>query len=232
MTTINTNIWFNDPTVLLNKTQINQLWPNEKMSKNEKINAITRLVIILSILGYLFTNSINFFLTGLITLCVIVLLYYTKKSHPSDNLSGTTEPFTNPILYNSLKSNFTNPTEKNPLMNVLLTEINDKPNRKRAAPAYNRAVEKSINENTTDFVVSNFDNDPTIKKKLFSDLGDSFEFEGFGQYQFFTTPNTRIPSDQESFAEFCYGGMISAKEGNEFALGKNLPRIGGIGGQN
>ena len=43
MTTINTNIWFNDPTVLLNKTQINQLWPNEKMSKNEKINAITEL---------------------------------------------------------------------------------------------------------------------------------------------------------------------------------------------
>jgi len=225
----NTNIWFNDPTVLLNKNQINQLWPTEKMSKNEKINAITRLVIILSILGYLLTNSVNFFLTGFITLGVIIFLYYTKESHTSDN---TKESFTNPNIYNVLKPNFTNPTEKNPLMNVLLPEIKDKPNRKRAAPAYNRAVEKSINKKTEDFVVSNFDNDPKIKKKLFSNLGDSFEFEEFGQYQFFATPNTTIPNDQNSFAEFCYGGMTSAKEGNEFALAKNLPRIGGIGGQN
>jgi hypothetical protein len=229
MTTINTNIWFNDPTVLLNKNQMNQLWPTEKMSKNEKINAITRLVIILSILGYLLTNSINFFLTGFITLGVIIFLYYTKESQTSDKLQ---ESFTNPNLYNVLKPNFTNPTEKNPLMNVLLPEINDNPNRKRAAPAYNRAVEKSINKKTEDFVVSNFDNDPKIKKRLFSNLGDSFEFEEFGQYQFFATPNTTIPNDQNSFAEFCYGGMTSAKEGNEFALAKNLPRIGGIGGQN
>ena len=229
MTTINTNIWFNDPTVLLNKNKMNQLWPTEKMSKNEKINAITRLVIILSILGYLLTNSINFFLTGFITLGVIIFLYYTKESQTSDKLQ---ESFTNPNLYNVLKPNFTNPTEKNPLMNVLLPEINDNPNRKRAAPAYNRAVEKSINKKTEDFVVSNFDNDPKIKKRLFSNLGDSFEFEEFGQYQFFATPNTTIPNDQNSFAEFCYGGMTSAKEGNEFALAKNLPRIGGIGGQN
>jgi hypothetical protein len=208
---------------------MNQLWPTEKMSKNEKINAITRLVIILSILGYLLTNSINFFLTGFITLGVIIFLYYTKESQTSDKLQ---ESFTNPNLYNVLKPNFTNPTEKNPLMNVLLPEINDNPNRKRAAPAYNRAVEKSINKKTEDFVVSNFDNDPKIKKRLFSNLGDSFEFEEFGQYQFFATPNTTIPNDQNSFAEFCYGGMTSAKEGNEFALAKNLPRIGGIGGQN
>ena len=231
-TTINTNIWFNDPTVLLNKNQMNQLWPTENMSKNEKINAITRLVIILSILGYLLTNAINFFLTGFITLGIIVFLYYTKESHTNDNSSEFKESFTNPNIYKALKPNFTNPTEKNPFMNVLLPEINDNPTRKRAAPAYNRAVEKSINEKTEDFVVSNFDNDPKIKKRLFSNLGDSFEFEEFGQYQFFATPNTRVPNDQNSFAEFCYGGMTSAKEGNEFALAKNLPRIGAIGGQN
>tara|TARA_B110000858_G_scaffold64565_1_gene74794 strand:+ start:1488 stop:2177 length:690 start_codon:yes stop_codon:yes gene_type:complete len=229
MTSMNTNIWFNDPTVLLNKHQMNQLWPTENMSRNEKINAITRLIIILSILGYLLTNAINFFLTGFVTLGVIVFLYYAKESQP------TTEPkeaFTNPSVYKALKSNFTNPTEKNPLMNVLLPEISENPNRKRAAPAYNRAVEKSINEKTEDFIVSNFDDDPKIKKRLFSNLGDSFEFEEFGQYQFFAKPNTTVPNDQHAFAEFCYGDMPSAKEGNEFALAKNLPRIGGIGGQN
>jgi hypothetical protein len=241
MTINNTNIWFTDPSVLLNKNQMNQLWPTENMSRNEKINAITRLVVILSILGYLLTNTINFFITGFVTLGVIVILYYAKesqssKSSQSSNISNTlddtTEGFTNPNVYKELKSEFTNPSQKNPLMNVLLPEINDDPNRKRAAPAYNRAVEKSINEKTEDFIVSNFDDDPKIKKRLFSNLGDSFEFEEFGQYNFYATANTRVPNDQNGFAEFLYGGMTSAKEGNEFALAKNLPRLGAIGGQN
>ncbi len=117
-------------------------------------------------------------------------------------------------------------------MNVLLPEIKDDPKRKMAAPAYNPAVEKKINKDTKDFVVSNFDNDPDIKKKLFSTLGDSFEFEDFGQYNFYATDNTRVPNDQKSFAEFCYGGMISAKEGNDFALLQNAPRMGSIAWQN
>ena len=73
------NIWINDPTVLLKKSQINQIWPNETMTNNQKINSITRLVIILTILGFLITQSYNFFLTGLITLAIIVILYYTKE---------------------------------------------------------------------------------------------------------------------------------------------------------
>ena len=146
MTLDNTNIWFTDPSVLLNKNQMYQLWPTENMSRNEKINAITRLVVILSILGYLLTNTINFFLTGFVTLGVIVILYYAKESQSSKSSNksktsdDTTEGFTNPEVYKALKSEFTNPTQKNPLMNVLLPEINDDPTRKRAAPAYNRAV--------------------------------------------------------------------------------------------
>ena len=228
-----TNIWLNDPTVLFNKEQVIYIWPNQGMSKNEKINAITRLVIILTILGFLVTNSYNFFFTGFITLGIIVFLFYTKQNNESKpSVSSKKEGFTNPELYNVLKDNFTNPSEKNPFMNVLLPEINDDPKRKMAAPAYNKAVEKKINNKTEDFVASDFDDDPKIKKKLFSNLGDSFEFEEFGQYNFYATPNTKIPNDQKGFAEFCYGDMTSGKEGNETALIKNVPRIGSITGQN
>jgi hypothetical protein len=229
-----TNIWIKDPTVLLKKNQLNQIWPKSTMSRNEKINAITRLVIVLSLLGFLITQSINFFVTGGITLGVIILLYYAKdfKKNSNDNKdTPTQEGFTIPMVYQAMKSEFTNPTNKNPLMNVLLPEIADDPHRKRAAPAYNRAVEKKINKDTENFVMSNFDNDKKIKKKLFSTLGDSFEFEDFGQYNFYATANTRIPNDQHSFAEFCYGGMTSGKEGNDFDLIKNNPRIGSITGQ-
>ena len=60
---------------------------------------------------------------------------------------------------------------------------------------------------------------------------DSLEFEDFGQYNFYATANTRVPNDQKDFAEFCYGDMVSGKEGNDFALMKNNPRIGSIVGQ-
>ena len=117
-------------------------------------------------------------------------------------------------------------------MNVMLPEIKENPKRKMAAPSYNPAVETKINKDTKDFIVSNFDNDPEIKKKLFSTLGDSFEFEDFGQYNFYSTANTQVPNDQKSFADFCYGGMVSGKEGNDFALLQNAPRLGSITGQN
>ena len=41
-------------------------------------------------------------------------------------------------------------------------------------------------------------------------------------------PNTEVPSNQREFAEFCYGDMVSAKEGNEFALTRNHPRLGSV----
>jgi hypothetical protein len=232
MASESTNIWFNDPSILFKKEQLNQIWPKEGMSRNEKINAITRLVIILTILGYLITQSLNFFITGAITLGVIIFLYYAKSLKQDDKKKQVKEAFTNPSVYNAVKCNFTNPTQKNPVMNVLLPEIKDDPKRKMAAPAYNRAVEKQINNETEDFVISNFNNDKTLKKKLFSTLGDSFEFEDFAQHNFYATPNTTIPNDQHGFAEFCYGDMVSGKEGNDFALMRNNPRIGSITGQN
>ena len=42
--------------------------------------------------------------------------------------------------------------------------------------------------------------------------------------------NEQIPNNQKEFAEFCYGEMISAKEGNDYALIRNNPRIGAVSG--
>ena len=48
-------------------------------------------------------------------------------------------------------------------------------------------------------------------------------------HTFYATPNTKIPNDQEGFANFCYGDMISSKEGNPLALERNnLPKMGSV----
>ena len=133
-------IWIKDPTVLLNKEKIRNLWPTSDMEMVEKINAITRLIIILTFLGYLVSRSVKIVVTGVITLGILIFLYYskTKKSTVPTAEKISKEGFTNPELYRIMKDNFTQPTKDNPLMNVNLTELNGNPDRRSAAPAFNR----------------------------------------------------------------------------------------------
>ena len=233
-----TPFWLNEPTILFDKKQIMEIWPNPNMSNMEKLNAISRFVIIASLLGYLITLNIGIIFVGIVTLAVVAILYHVQSNKAKTDEkakelpSKIKESFTNSVLYNEVKDDYTNPKENNPMMNVLLPEISYNPTRNEAAPAFNAEVEKNINNSTKDYVVDTTFSDESakqkeyIKRKLFSDLGDSYTFD-YSMRNFYTNPNTTIPNDQEGFANFCFGDMISAKEGNEFALGRNQPRLGG-----
>jgi len=254
--TPSTPFWLNEPTILFNKKYIKSVWPGENMSSAEKLNAISRFVIIASLLGYLITLNLKIILVAVITLAVIAILYNVQRNQQAkeeskgqengngngngngnDNKDKTKpkvkEGFVNAMLYNELKDDYTNPQENNPMMNVLLPEISYDPNRSEAAPSYNPEVEKELNNKTKDYVVDTTFGDGTnkqqeyIRRKLFSDLGDNYNFD-FSMRNFYTNPNTTIPNDQGGFANFCFGEMISAKEGNDYALGRWFPRIGGV----
>ena len=218
-----TPFWLNDPTVLMKQEDIAKIWPAPGMSTPEKLNAITRLVVILTILGYLVTQTAKIVVTGIVTLVAIAVLYRANMwSETQDSVKAAgREAFTNPQMYKYIKDAYTQPSAKNPSMNVLLPEINDDPHRKAAAPAFNPAVEKKINDSTKEFVASSF-NDPKIDNKLFKDLGDSFTFDQ-SMRTWYATANTRVPNDQKAFAEYCYGDMISCKEGNELACTQSMP---------
>ena len=68
--------WTDDVSILLNNKYILELWCNENMQSSQKLNAITRLVIILSILGFIFMQNINFIIMGIITLGTVVAIHY------------------------------------------------------------------------------------------------------------------------------------------------------------
>ena len=181
------------------------------MTREQKINAITRLVILLTLLGFLFLKDIKILITGIVAIIVLLFIYhFLNKNDDSNKLKET---FSNEEIYEKVKHNFSNPTSFNPIMNVLLPEIQDNPNRLEAAPSYNNAVKNNINKETKNFIISNFDNNETIKKNLFDDQGDNFEFEQ-SMRQFYSTANTRIPNNQKDFARFCYGNMASCKDGD------------------
>jgi|LauGreDrversion4_2_1035121.scaffolds.fasta_scaffold114863_1 hypothetical protein len=259
-----TPFWLNEPTILFNKKYIGSVWPSENMSSVEKLNAISRFVIVASLLGYLITLNLKIILIAIVTLAVIAILFNVQRNQQAKDASDSkdsskagnagkagntdnagnskdtktntkkiTEGFANAMLYNELQSEYTNPQENNPMMNVLLPEISYDPNRNEAAPAYNPEVEKDLNNKTKDYIVNTTFGDGTekqqeyIRRKLFSDIGDNYGYD-FSMRNFYTNPNTTIPNDQGGFANFCFGDMISAKEGNSQALGRWFPRIGGV----
>ena len=51
--------WLNNPYELLNKQNISHLIPQNKDTLEEKLNAMTRLILLLTILGYIITRSIK-----------------------------------------------------------------------------------------------------------------------------------------------------------------------------
>jgi len=199
--------WLDNPSILFNKKKIIELWPQSEYSLECKLNAITRLVILLTILGYLFTRNIKILITGIITLGIVIILYKTQRNKKKISKKVLKEGFTSPELYESVKSSFMKPTQKNPLMNVLLPEIQYNPQRKPAAPTFNPTVEKNINKKVAD-------------PRLFLDLGDNIAFDQ-SMRNFYATANTTIPNDQKSFAEFCYGSMQSCKDGDYLQCSKN-----------
>ena len=199
--------WLNDPAVLMSSKYATEIWPSSGLDYVRNLNAVTRLVIILTILGYIATRTIKILVSAVITLIAIVLIYKTRKHddvRKEINKKIVKEGFTNRKLYEKSKETFTNPTKENPLMNVLLPEIKYNPKRKAAAPSFNPVVEEKINESA-----GNVGPDP----RLFLDLGDSINFEQSMQ-RFYTTANSRVANDQTAFAKFCYGDMPSCKEGD------------------
>ena len=55
-----TPFWFNKPNILLKQTEITEIWPAPAMATERKLNAITRLIILLTLLGYLVTQKMKF----------------------------------------------------------------------------------------------------------------------------------------------------------------------------
>jgi hypothetical protein len=71
--------WVNNPAILLQKQYILELWPTPTMTSEQKQNAIARLVIIASVLGYLFTRNVKIIIAGILTLVGLIIVHSANK---------------------------------------------------------------------------------------------------------------------------------------------------------
>ena len=228
--------WAENPNILFKTDYVFEFFPVDSMEYSQKMNAVTRTIILLTIIGFAITKSIRLLIVSAITIISIYLVYYEQQKDKLKiekyNRVKNAENFNSNIALDTLNENgisipsdvFAVPTESNPLSNILISDYDYNPNKKPAPPSYNKNVNDEI-LNQAKTLISDLNPDqPDISDKLFKDLGEQMTFEQSLQ-PFYSTANTAIPNDQSGFADFCYGSMISCKEGNMFACARNLSRI-------
>ena len=219
--------WSNDPTILFNKDYIFEFWPTASMCYEQKLNAISRLIILLTILGYILTMSKRVLAVGALTLLVIFILYNMRKQKITKEMLENFEvqgnevtgmfdnkpkSFVNPVTLDAvLRTEFKEGNKKNPFSNVLLTQINDEPERKAAPPIFNVDCDEDITKNVKRAVQMMNPGIKNTNKQLFGDLWQQFQLDNSNRV-FYSTPNTRVTNDALSFGNFLYGNMPSAKE--------------------
>ena len=235
-----TPFWSNEPTILFKSDSILQILPlQSSMSFEAKLNAISRFVIILSLLGFIFTTRLHFLIIGVITLAIIYSFYkYRKQTIVSNMTEGFVNDnqnqnqnskngknknnkqgkkitpltfITNPVtLETVLRTEFHPTTKQNPFGNVLLTDIMDDPERKAAAPSFNPDVHEDITSAVKKQTQMLNPDIISTNKQLYGDLKDNYDLD-MSMQRFYSTANSRISNDQGAFASWLYSEMPSGK---------------------
>jgi hypothetical protein len=236
--------WTEDPNILVKPAYIMEFFPVNDMTFNQSMNAITRTVVVLTIITYLFTHNARIVSIAVLTILAIFLLHYAKSKEQCKRKSKNLEGFSNdkyvlndidrhsrfydyqgPLVdvEGDFDTTFDKSTPDNPLSNVLISDYDYNPNKKPAPPSFTKDGNGVIVQNTKDMVQDLNPGQPNIEKKLYNDINTNMELEQ-SLRQFYSTANTTIPNNQAGFAEFCYGNMISGKEENKIALTRENPR--------
>lgn len=231
---MNEAFFFNDPTVLLKNPS------KSDDSYSGKINGIARIVIVLSVLGYMLTFSLKYIIIGLITLIILIILYNSRKKgiEGMSNIKKLQREDFDLMINNNIpneikldetrfkslmKKDFYPVTARNPMGNVLLTDYEDNPDKKPAQPSFNQHVSEEITKNIKKTVQTL---NPTITNtshQLYGDLWDNFELDQSNR-TFYSNANTKIANDQGAFVKFLYGDLPSGKDGSKSELLANSNR--------
>jgi hypothetical protein len=223
--------WSVNPNILFQHDYMLEFFPVETMTYEQKLNAISRAVIVLGVVGFIFTRSIRILVVSIITLAAIYMLYsfhdskkkQSEKTDDAEGFANQADDVLKQFNYTKNPEVFDKPTSENPFSNVLIPDYEYNPDKKPAPPAFNGTVNDNILVQAKKLVSELNPGQPDISDKLFKDLGEQYVFEQ-SLRQFNSNPATTIPNDQKGFAEFCYGSMVSSRDGNPFALARNLPR--------
>ena len=111
--------WIHDHCILFKKSKLMELWPYKHMTYNQQLNATSRFIIMVSLIGYMLLNNYIILLFGALMLILIATVYKYNKTR-------TLESMSNKLEGNNVQHNY---SSKNPFQNVLMTDFEDNPTR-------------------------------------------------------------------------------------------------------
>jgi len=201
---LNDPFWLIDYKILFYKNKLTDFFPTIEMTLIEKLNAIFRMSIYLSILLYLLTNKYIYLYIMIIVGIFTCFIYYSQK----DNLElyfNSNKDSSNNLIQKSLfeENKITiEPTVENPFMNINL--ITDNKEKEASPPSWNNEKIK-------------IDIEDKFGYNLYRDVGDLYG-KSNSQREYYTMPSTTIPNNQTSFAKWCYGAGPTCKESSIYCV--------------
>ena len=224
--------WSDNPNVLLNSLEF---YPLDTMTFAQKLNAITRSLLVLTLIALFFTQHpvrlLFISLMSMVGIWAMYEYYHGRSTMDQEGMAGfdgsngsngyldVSSPPGHDRASASVPT-YQQPTPENPFGNVLVTDYEDNPHKLSAPPASHAVVQNLIQQNALQMVQEVNPGQPNIADKLFRDINEQLNFEQ-SMRPFHSNPATTIPNDQGAFAQFCYGDMISCKEGNLVACSRN-----------
>ena len=189
--------WLRDPNVLLSGEMI----PVERMRYNEMLNALSRLVIVISLLFYFFFRAPRALIIMAFSLFSIVAIQAVHTHEEKEAFISSNAPPEKHVLYSD---KFSLPTSDNPFQNFSRIDALDRPDRKPAGPAYNPAVAKEIQAKLIQGISDLHPTDPNYMAVMLETPADRHNFEQ-SLRPFYTLPNTTGIPDIDAFSKFVYG---------------------------
>lgn len=192
----NEKFWLEDPqTLISNVDKFNSISSFTTENFEQNSNCYTRLVMLLTLILFIITKKINYIYIGIFLILVIIIMYYFGKKDAFENYSE----YSNNLLQEEQlprreSDNFDiNASVNNPLKNVPITDYNKKSEYSKAS-------------------TSNIDMSQFINDKVFQ-TADQYIFDR-GTRHLYTMPNSSVPNDQGTFAQWLYGTESNCKEGS------------------
>jgi hypothetical protein len=200
--------WSVDPSVFFDRDRAIEFFPTKDMSTVEKLNAISRFLVYLSILLFIVKRNYNIFFIPIIGLFVIYIIYYNDSSFHRYNVEQFDQKIKTalgvhpevPLKIDDVGNICQRPTVDNPFMNVL---ISDYANNATRPPACSQG-DDDVKAETKKFFDYN----------LYKDVEDVWETRN-NQRQFVTMPWTTIPNDRDSFMKWCWKSTNVCKDGDQ-----------------
>ncbi len=194
--------WYDNIDILYKGDKLIEFFPVKEQSIEERLNAIMRLSIYISLLLYINKEYESKYLFIIIATGLLTIYIYNNKPKV-ESLDGdiTKTDIDKPIC--------TKPTLDNPFMNVTMKDY----------------LNTDKDGNIIDRPEACDINDPEIKKmadeafnnNLYRDVSDVWG-KNNSQRQFFTMPWTTVPNKQDEFAKWLYLNPATCKEDQDYCL--------------